>query len=70
MLVDPLQERIEEFVVRVELTLTPKTHIFSVFMLEIKYNLTTLRGEKASSHLQFIKNFSFFHLFLSTNPTR
>ena len=43
--------------VRVELTLTPKTHIFFVFMLEIKYNLSTLRGEKASSHLQFIKNF-------------
>ena len=46
--------------VRVELTLTPKTHIFFVFMLEIKYNLSTLRGEKASSHLHFIKNFNFF----------
>ena len=40
-----------------------------VLRLEIKNGLSTLRGEKASCHLQFIKNFSFFHLFLSTTPT-
>ena len=42
---------------------------FLFLRLEIKNGLSTLRGEKASCHLQFIKNFSFFHLFLSTTPT-
>ena len=33
---------------------------FLFLRLEIKNGLSTLRGEKAPCHLQFIKNFSFF----------
>ena len=51
--------------VRVELTLTPKTHIFFVFMLEIWYNLSTLRGEKLSLISSSLRILAFFHLSLS-----